>query len=379
MRRAAIVHVMGWRSQQYGSFERFMVELCRRCAQRGLESHLVFQAEPRSAEFVADSGASVHVLPPAFGPFDPRYMLRLARVLRRVRPSHLHAHHGVDLYNALALARALQVPHRFATKHSTPGDSRLTLARARHRWIARQVQTYFTVSRWVEGNLRAAGVAEEKLRVCYLGIDPERYRPDPSARAEVRRELGLAEDRRILLSTSHLRPGKGVELLPQLAADLREEPGAATLLAAGDGPLRDALAARARALGLGEQELRLLGVRVDVPRLLAAADVFVFPTTAREGMPLGALEALAAGVPLVATRVSDLGALLGDVALLVEPQDEPALLAACRRLLGEPELAARLSEAGRRLARERLSVREAADSYASVYLGALSPESGGDR
>jgi glycosyltransferase involved in cell wall biosynthesis len=360
---------MGWHSQQFGSFERLLVELARRSADGGLETHFVFQSSPSSRQFVDDAPASFHVVPPALGPIDPRFMSRLARIVRPLAPSHLHAHHGVDLYNALAVARGLGVPRRFATKHSTPGSSTLTLANARHRWIARQIETYFTVSRSVERHLLEAGIPAAKLRVCYLGVDVDRYRPDPAARAGTREELGLAADQRVVLSTSHLRPGKGAELLPSLAAALRDDPGRTTVIAAGDGPLRGALAERARSLGLTDSDLQLLGLRNDVPRLLAAADVFVFPTTAREGMPLGALEALSAGTPVVATRVSDLGELLADCALLIEPGDEAALLAACRRALSEPRLAQRLGTAGRALAREQLTVGDAADGYAQVYLG----------
>jgi glycosyltransferase involved in cell wall biosynthesis len=368
-RRRAIVHVMGWHSQQAGSFERFLVELARRCADGGLETHFVFQSHPRSQQFIDDAPATFHIVPAALGPVDPRFISRLARIVRPLGPSHLHAHHGLDLYNALIAARGLGVSHRFATKHSTPGDSRMTLADARHRWIARQVETYFTVSHWVERSLVKAGVPPAKLRVCYLGVDADRYRPDPAARAGVREELGLAPNRRIVLSTSHLRPGKGVELLPPLAAALRNDPGDTTVLAVGDGPLRELLTQRARSLGLTDVDLRLLGVRTDIPRLLAAADAFAFPTTGREGMGLGALEALAAGTPVVATLVSDFGELLADVALLVDPDDEQALVAACRRLLRERGLAQRLGAAGRELARKRLSVGGAAESYAQIYLG----------
>ena len=367
-RRQAVVHVMGWRSQQYGSFERFLVALARRCSEYDLESHFVFQSPPRSMEFIQDAPATFHVVPSALAPVDPRFMFRLGRIVRRIRPTHLHAHHGVDLYNALAVACRLGVPRRFATKHSTRGSSRLTLARARHRWIARQVETYFTVSHSVERSLLEAGVAAIKLYPRYLGVDVDRYGPDPAARASVREELGLAPDRRIVLSSSHLRPGKGVELLPSLAAALRSDPGGVIVLAAGDGPLRGLLTERASSLGLTDDDLRLLGVRVDIPRLLAAADAFALPTSGYEGMPLGVLEALATGTPVAATRVSDLGELLPEVSLLVERNDEQALIAACRRLLTEPELRRRLGDAGRELVCERLAVGDAAASYAKVYL-----------
>jgi glycosyltransferase involved in cell wall biosynthesis len=357
----AIVHVMGWRSQQYGSFERFLVKLARECARRDAETHLVFPGPPASTEFAADAPAAIHTIPSPRAAVDPRFAGRLARVLRRVGATHVHAHFGVDGYQALAVGTGRR---RFATKHITPGRSRLTLSGARHRWIAARVERYFAVSRSVADDLVAIGVPRARVEVSYLGIDPERYRPDPSARAAVREELGVPADLPIVLSTSHLRPGKGVEALPALAARLD-----AVVVAAGDGPLAAQLATDARALGVPPERLRLLGRRLDVPRLLAAADMLVFPSDGAEGMGLGPMEALAAGVPVVASDVSDLRPLITGAALLVPRGDIGALAAACARLLDDPALRAELGARGPAVVRERFSVHAAVAQHVAHYLG----------
>jgi glycosyltransferase involved in cell wall biosynthesis len=357
----AIVHVMGWPSQQYGSFERFLVALARDCARHGMQTHLVFPGPPAVAAFADDVPATIHTIPSPRGGLDPRFGGRLAHVLRHVGATHLHAHFGVDAYHALAVAAGRR---RFATKHITPGRSRVTFSGARHRWIAGRVERYFAVSRSVADDLVALGVPPARVEVSYLGVDAERYRPDPSARAAVRQELGVAADAPIVLSTSHLRPGKGVEALPLLAARLD-----AIVVAAGDGPLAAELEERGRALGVPPARLRLLGRRLDIPRLLAAADVLVFPSDGAEGLPLGPMEALAAGVPVVATEVSDLGPLLTDAALLVPPGDTGALTAACGNLLGDPDLRAQMGERGRSVVRERFSVRAAVEQHVARYLG----------
>jgi glycosyltransferase involved in cell wall biosynthesis len=361
----AVVHVMGWPSRQYGSFEWFLVALAEGCEGHGLRTHLVFPAPPTSTAFVSDVAAGLHVIPSPRHPGDPRFAVRLARVLHRTGATHLHAHFGVDAYHALAVATPLQV-RRFATKHITPGTARRTLSRTRHRWLANRVERLFAVSRAVADGLAALGADPAKLEVCYLGIDPDAYRPVPAAPEAVRRELGLGAAA-IVLSTSHLRPGKGVETLPRLAADLRADGRDVVVLAAGDGPLAGDLRRAAEALGVGAH-FRLLGPRLDVPRLLAAADVVVFPTSGAEGLPLGPLEALAAGTPLVASAVSDLPVLLPGAALLVPPGDGTALAAAAGRLLDDPRLRAELAERGRRLVRERLSVRSAVDRHVRHYL-----------
>lgn len=370
---AAVVHVMGWRSQQYGSFERFLVSLAAQCEQEGIASHFVFHSEPASGRFVSDARADFHQLPPSRFPGDPVFALRLRAILEKVRATHLHVHFGLDSYNALAVGRLSGVENRFATKHHTPGTSPLTLSGARHRALASQVRSYFAVSDWVARRLIDLGVPEAKVRTCYLGVDPSAYRPDGAARKRLRRQLIIEEGDSLLLSTSHLRPGKGVELLPGLLKALLADPGNVTLIVAGDGPMRTQLEQTARQLALPPGRFRLLGVREDVPELLAAADVFVFPTSASEGLGLGPLEALSAGVPTVCSAVGDLSLLLRDAAALVPPGDLVSLVRACRDLLADREKAARLADSGRELVRARLNVSSAARFYLEHYLADATP------
>lgn len=364
--RPQIVHVMGWQSQQYGSFERFVVALARRCSELGGDTHLVFQEPVASERFIADVDATIHVVPPARQVGDPQHFLRVGRVLRKVGATHVHAHFGYDSYNALAAARLLGIERRFTTKHIVPSRSRWELPGVRHRWLARQVEVFWSVSEWVAEHLERLGVPEEKLEVCYLGVDPGSYRPDPALRARTRTQLGVDDDTRLVLCASHPRPGKGTELLPRLAAALADDPGRMVLLAAGDGSLREQLRLEAESLGLGDR-FQLLGVREDIPALLAAADVFVFPTQANEGMPLGVLEAMAAGVPVAATAVSDIARLPEDVVRLVAQGDAPALLAACRALLNDEEDAARRGVLERELVTERFSVASAVETHVARY------------
>src|SRR5438876_4390913 len=106
MPRAAIVHVMGWRSQQYGSFERFLVALCAQSSEEWLDSHLVFHEAPASRDFERDCPASFHVLGP---PRGAGFVRGLRGILRETGATHLHAHFGADAYAALAVARAWRV------------------------------------------------------------------------------------------------------------------------------------------------------------------------------------------------------------------------------------------------------------------------------
>jgi glycosyltransferase involved in cell wall biosynthesis len=362
-----IVHVMGWRSQQYGSFERFLVALASRCAELGARTHLVFPSEPVSRAFADDVPAELHVVPSPTRSWDPRFAIELGRLLRRVDATHVHAHFGVDAYHAVATGVLLRVPARYGTKHIAPGSANRYGVRVRHRWLGDHVRTLFAVSHQVGKALVELGVPARKVEVCYLGVDPAAYARSEAVRAEVRRELDIPEGSRVILSTSHLRAGKGVELLPGLAAGLAKAGEDVTVVVAGNGPLRAELEAQAYESAPGR--LRLLGVRQDIPRLLASADLFVFPSSGAEGLGLGPFEALAAGVPVVSTTVSDLGSLLTGSALLTAPGDGAALTVACRRLLGDVRLADTLRARGLELVKDRMNVARAAERHVQHYLG----------
>jgi glycosyltransferase involved in cell wall biosynthesis len=145
-----------------------------------------------------------------------------------------------------------------------------------------------------------------------------------------------------------------------------------TLLLAGEdieggGAYLDALERQASQLGVRDR-VRFLGRRDDVPALLAAADALVLPSW-QEGLPLVVLEAMAAGVPVVATSVGGTPEAVvdGETGLLVPPRDVPALTAAIDTLLDDPERARRLGEAGRRRVRERFDAAESTRRILGLY------------
>ena len=137
---------------------------------------------------------------------------------------------------------------------------------------------------------------------------------------------------------------------------------------AGDGPRRAALEARANALGVAGRT-HFLGVRDDVPSVLAALDVAVISSDF-EGTPLFALECMAARTPLVATAVGGLPALLGDAAVLVPPRDPAALAAGIDRLLGDPPLRAALADAALERARPH-EIGAVAERFGALYMDLL--------
>jgi glycosyltransferase involved in cell wall biosynthesis len=170
--------------------------------------------------------------------------------------------------------------------------------------------------------------------------------PDPGRRA-VRQQWGIPADAPVLGVLARLSPQKGITfLLAAMPAILAQHPDTFALVV-GEGYLRPELEAQAQALGVAERVL-LVGYRQNVVEYLRAFDLFVLPSLF-EGMPLSILEAMGAGLPVIATAVDGTPEVVldGETGLLVPPADPPALAEAVNRLLADRELAARLGQQGR--------------------------------
>jgi glycosyltransferase involved in cell wall biosynthesis len=190
----------------------------------------------------------------------------------------------------------------------------------------------------VSEDARAAMVARgavpaTRIAVVPNGIDIARFRPDAQARHRLRAALGIAPGTRVVLNVGRLAAEKAQHRLIDAFAQARTG-FASHLLIAGEGSLRASLAAQIRTLGLGDN-VALLGARDDVPALMNAADLFVL-SSEFEGLPLVVGEALACGLPVIATDVAGVRALLGDDGRIVPIGDTAALANALRAALETP-------------------------------------------
>ena len=214
--------------------------------------------------------------------------------------------------------------------------------------------------------LRVNGTPPSRTHRIYNGIDLGRF--GTMDRGALHRALGLPPERPVVFCSGRVQPYKGMQTVLEAAFLLRAKgAGAVDFAFAGDGPYLDALRARAGELGL--DNVHFLGRRTDVPALLAGATVAVVPSLWEEAFGLAVVEAMAAGVPLVASRTGGIPELVDDgrTGLLVPPGDARALADALRLLLDHPSLRATLSMHGQIAARRRFSLERAAvDLYALV-------------
>ena len=188
-------------------------------------------------------------------------------------------------------------------------------------------------------------------------------------RAPVRRELGLGDADTLLVAVGNLYPVKGHIVLLRALALLAERGRASglTVAIAGRGREEAALRDFARQAGI-EGRVRLLGYREDVGDILAAADIYAMPSLS-EGLPLALLEAMAVGLPVIASRVGGIPEVVtdGEDALLVPPGDPAALAAAIERLAEDEALRAQLGNSARRKAERDYTLDAMLDRYEAIY------------
>lgn len=211
------------------------------------------------------------------------------------------------------------------------------------------------------------GFPAERLVAVPTHIDPAFY-DRPEARAAARAALGIGGSDFVVGTVAVLRGWKGHDLLLDAARDLSTAVPGLRIVLVGDGPQRERLRARLEDEGLREI-VTMTGHREDVAELLSAMDVFVFPSTGNEGVPQAVLQAMAAGLPVVASSLPSIAEVVreGETGLLFPPGDGPALVEKVLHLAGDADLRRKMGEAGRIHVRERFSESGMLDRLEEVY------------
>jgi glycosyltransferase involved in cell wall biosynthesis len=297
--------------------------------------------------------------------FTPRLFARARAVIHSTDLLHAHKFEG-GMWGAL-LARAARRP-LVAHEHTFDGASSLRRTLGYRGLIAPTASTIICVSEGVAASLRAEGVRPDKLEVIPNGV------PIDAAidRVAARSELGLDRGGKVIGLVARLRPEKQHELALAALACLREQGDDVVLCAVGDGPRAAELRELGERLGVGDAVV-WAGERPDAQRLHRAFDV-VLLCSSYEGMPLAALEALVAGVPVVSTAVGAMPELLADGRGSIVG-DEPGAIAAGLRSTLERSPAEFDGEAFRERSRAAFGVDRLARDLERVYDRALAGSS----
>lgn len=290
----------------------------------------------------------------------------LAAFIRAFSPDVVHSFlvgANAYAYAASRLARRGQLVVSSRTTMRAPSRA----ARLVHAWIFRHADAVVANAGSVrEFTASHYGVPAERIRVVRNGVDLQAYAP-AGAREAVRGEWGIPPDAVVVGTLGRLSAEKNVELFVDLAAGLaREFPGLRGVVI-GDGPRRPSVEAAVSRAGLDGRVI-LAGARADVPRVLAALDLFVTASDT-EGLPNAAMEAMAAGLPVVATDAGGTREVVaeGVTGRVVPPGRLVPLLEASRPLVRDAALRRRMGEAGRARIASEFGVERMVAATRAVY------------
>ena len=366
--RPLIVHVVN--SLETGGLENGVVNLVNAAEERFRHAVICLTTE---GAFRGRVKPAVEVLTIGKRPGkDVRAFGRLMVVLRRLKPAVVHSRNwaSFDAVLAARLVRAGAVVHGEHGRDITDPRGINPRRNRLRRMLSPLVDRFVTVSQdlatWLIDEIR---VPAAKVVTIHNGVDLMQF--GGLGRQEARGRLGIAGDCLVIGTVGRLDPVKDQAGLVEAFATLQVKHAGAVLVIAGDGPCRDSLAdliARRRL----QDRVRLLGERRDIAEVLAAMDVFVLPSIA-EGMSNTVLEAMATGLPVVATRVGGNPEIVDDgvTGRLVPPLDPLALGLAIDGYLDDPHLRALHGKASRQRVVDHFDLARMAGAYLDLYSAVL--------
>ena len=358
-RRVKILHTessCGWGGQEI----RILSE-AEGLAARGHQVSLVTPLEANIHAAAVKQGLNVTALPIARKGL--RGVLALRSWLSQHPPDVINTHSSTDTWlAALACATSSKAPPIVRTRHISAPIPNDPLTRWLYLRATRHIVT--TGERLREQLIRDNRFRAETIVSVPTGIDLARFAPADRAQAKAR--LGLDPAQACIGIVATLRSWKGHRYLVEAFAGLKRKD--ARLLLVGDGPGRDNLKQQVAQLGLDARVL-MPGNQIDVAPWLQALDVFALPSYANEGVPQALMQAMAVGVPVISTPVGSIDELVRheETGLMVPPRDAGALAAAIERLLDEPALAGRLTQAARAWVSSRYSRERMLDAMEAVF------------
>ncbi len=358
---------------KFPSLSEQAIVLAREFNERG-SLFLPVYLPPLDPDFVnrhAEQGVAVEAL-------DLRgfQLATLKRLLRLVRDNRIEVVHW-NFYNPVTnrylwalTVLAPRVGHYYTDHISRPAGAPVQKRWATLKWalkwpLSLRYEKTLCISDYVQGELRKQHWPN--LQVLLNFNNTERFRPDAEARRSVRASLGAGEEF-VALTVAYLIPDKGVHVAVRALAALPED---VVLWIVGDGPQRANLEALAGDLKLG-QRVRFLGAHHNVVPFMQAADCFLCPSIWNEGAGNANFEAMACGLPDIASRVGGIPEFVEDGrnGFLFPVGDDRALAEQIRRLHDDPELRHRMSQAARSIVIERYSTQSLLNQHLDVYRAA---------
>ena len=352
-------------------------ELGAQLALRGCEVHFITNAVPvrmnRYLENLFFHRVDVDSYPVfQYTPYSLNLAAKILEVIRNHGLDIIHAHYAVPHATSAYLAKEMRRPCDVKTVTTLHGTD-ITLVGVKPsfyeitRFSIDKSDRVTAVSDWLRRKTLESFEIEKKIDVVHNFIDSERFRPFGKTK---RRSPFAEEGEFVIMHASNFRPVKNIPTVLRIFARLREK-FPVRLLMVGDGPELGTAENLARDLGVTES-VQFLGAQEYLEDILPLADIFLLPSE-HESFGLAALEAMSAGVAVIATSNGGTSEIIrsGENGFLHDPEDVDGMVASLESLLRSPELLERIEREGRRTAVEDFPVSRSVDRYLKIYEEAL--------
>jgi glycosyltransferase involved in cell wall biosynthesis len=295
----------------------------------------------------------------------------VANLARRLRPDVVHMHNSDAMYAVMPWFPNEDIKGKIIEIHDAPQSRRRGAISAKlYRWLAtRRGYTPLVHSTAVRDELaEASRISARNIALIPLGIDTLRYASADTPRSEWRRRHGIPASAPVATYVARLVSIKNLPLFVEVARSVLALLPTAYFLVSGDGPMREALQAMIDGYRLGDH-VRLLGFQENLPDVYNATDVFL-STSDYEGFGLAIIEAMAAGLPVVSTRVGGVVDPIKDreTGRLCPPGDRAALAASTLELLRDTQLRRRMGDAAKVRAAEVFDVKAMVRHFEGLYI-----------
>ncbi len=319
------------------------------------------------ADELLEAGATVRTLD-ITSYRNPLKVNQLRSELRKANPAVVHTHGYYAGTIGRTAGKLAGIPRMIHHVHST-----YIGYEARHhrmeRWLSRFTHRVLCCSVAVKDFVVATEqIKGERLQVVYNGV--ELQAAADTARDDIRREFGISDTAPLLITVASLQPHKGHRFLLEAMPIIHADQPDVELLLVGEGPLRKDLETQASELGI-QDRVHFAGRRSDVVDLLTAADLFVLPSSEREGLGIAIVEAMACGLPVIGSDIGGIPEVIqdGETGLLVPPATPDKLAAAILQLLNDAESATTFGAASRHRYENVFTMQRMAEQLTTLYLG----------
>lgn len=349
-----------------GGAETVFTNLLKELEQTQFRNIVVLRGEGWVADSVRNLGITPHIID-SKGSFNLGYIKALRRLIRSEKADLIHSHLlGSNVYGAL-LALICRKP-MIATFHGAVDvASEERFLRSKFFLIGRGASIIVCVSKRLQQEMaERSPLPTQKLKLIYNGVDPEVF--DGAPASGLKEELGLPQDATLVISIGNIRPAKGYEYLVEAAITMAEMNPKVHFVVVGHQKeklfkkLMDQVAQAPT-----QPNIHWLGFRPDVANILRQADIFVLPSVS-EGFSISTVEAMMAGVPVIATRSGGPEEIIqnGVSGLLVPAKDPGAIIEAIQNMMDQSTRKGVIDEA-RRTAKERFSLQSMLENYKNLY------------